>query len=105
MNNSNTPENLVFHVNKYLFPAYELTIGDIPQKYIRAGKSAKFVELRKTSSDEIYTDWNYDDFDVNTLTSDCYRKFGVDRDYEPILRDEFEDITQKITLALNNLIQ
>lgn len=103
MNNFISTENLIIHINKYLMPWYELVVMNIPEKYIKAGKSDKCVELRKTSSDEIYIDWNYDDFNISDLTYECNIKFGVDRDYEPIMRGEFEDMAKKITLALNKL--
>lgn len=104
---SNETDRLINHINTYLLPKYELTVRDIPTEYINVSrnitKSTKCVTLNKNGdSDDIYSDWYYDEFNSKNLEDYCYRMSFIDKDMDVSLAYEFKDISQRIKSALDN---
>lgn len=104
---SNETDRLINHINTYLLPKYELTVQDIPTEHINVSrnitKSTKCVTLnKKGDSDDIYSDWYYDEFNSKNLEDYCYRMSFIDRDMDVSLAYEFKDISQRIKSALDN---
>jgi len=100
---SNETDSLINHINNYLAPKYELTVHNIPVEFINVSINTKCVTLsKKGNSDNIYSDWYYDEFNLKNLDEYCYRMSFIDRDMDVSLAYEFKDISQRIKSALNN---
>lgn len=104
---SDSVEKLISHINKYLLPKFKLVVKEISEQYVNVSRnttnSTKAVVLYKISNDEVYTDWYYNEFNLEELNDWCYRNSFIDRDQEPSVSYEFNDISQKIKISLNNL--
>lgn len=92
-------EHLIEKVSKALEPKFKVIIGDIPAKYIQENKSSQYVAIE--SNGDIYIDWNYSDFNVDTLKDEMERLLSHrDRDMDPITAGEFTYIAQRISSVL-----
>lgn len=102
--NLNMTDELISHINKYLSPDFKLVVEEIPEEYVNMSrnttKSTKAVVLYKISNDEVYTDWYYNEFNLEKLNDWCYRHSFIDRDQEPSVAYEFKDISQRIKSSL-----